>query len=490
MKPSFLVLSALLLTGCANLAPPYATPQSPLPNDISAALQAPAAASAHTDLPAADLTHWVQEPRLRQLLGQALADNRDLRQALLAVERAQAQYGISQAERLPSIIASGNASRSRTADDLTAAGRSNTSNQYSASLGLSSYEIDFWGRVRNLNEAALQEFLRSQENRRSARISLAAEVINQWLTLDADAQRLLLARQTLASRQQQLQLTERSHALGAASGLTLAQTQSSAESARGDVASYQTQVARGRHALALLAGSAQVADHLLPSHVRLALADTPLAAHTPGPVLALTDIPAPLPSSLLLARPDVAAAEHVLRAANANIGVARAAFLPSISLTTSLGTASNALSGLFASGNYTWAVAPQIRLPIFDGGRNQANLRIAEIAQQTALAQYEKALQNAFKEVADALAERATLAERLAAQQALVQANARALELSQARWRLGADSYLPVLDAQRSLYAAQQGLIGLQQAEQANRVTFYKALGGQWQVGSATAQQP
>lgn len=483
-----------MLGGCTSLAPDYERPTPPLPADIRPALHAGAVDTVLSAQPESPpQPHWlVQDLRLRQLLGQALADNRDIRQAILAVERTQAQYGISQADRLPSINANGNANRSRSADDLTSAGRSNSSSQYSANLGFASYEIDFWGRVRNLNAAALDEFLRSQENRRSARISLAAEVITQWLALDADAQRLLLARRTLASRQQQLQLTERSHALGASSALVLAQAQSSVESARGDVASGQTQLARGRHALGLLAGSSPVDAALLPDSLHLALAPelAPQPAQTPRPALTLTDIPPALPSSLLLQRPDVAAAEHALRAANANIGVARAALLPSISLTASLGTASNELSGLFTGGNHTWTLAPQIRLPIFDGGRNQANVRIAEIAQQSALAQYEKTLQSAFKEVADALAERATLVERLNAQLALVQATARTLELSQARFRLGADNYLTVLDAQRSLYSAEQGLINLRQSEQNNRITLYKALGGQWRQASAEAGPP
>jgi len=419
----------------------------------------------------------------------ALDNNRDLRVALLAIERARAQYGISRADLLPSVNATGTGNRSRTADDLTAAGRPNTNVQYSATLGFANYEIDFFGRVRNLSDAALQEFLRVAENQRSVQLSLVAEVMNAWLQIDADARRLQLARETLRTRQQAFELTRRSHELGAASALALAQAQSSADSARVDAASYTSQLARDRHALTQVVG-ASVDNALLPDSVAALAPGTAKDARATGAIPSLVAPAAPaavllgvtpdLPSTVLLRRPDLRAAEHQLRGSHASIGAARAAFFPAITLTASVGTASNALSGLFASGNGTWVFAPQLRLPIFDAGRNQANLRVAEVARDTALAQYEKAIQTAFREVADALAERATLDERLTAQRSLVQASQRALELSDARFRLGADSYLAVLDAQRSLYTAQQGEITLQLAEQLNRTTLYKVLGGQW----------
>ena len=513
----------LLLGGCMSLAPPPLQPALPVPPTLTdQAAEPPAAARARFDnaadhpadsatgAAAAATPSPIHNPRLRQLLDLALAENRDLRLAMLAVERARAQYGIAQAERLPTLNANANANRSRSADDLTTPGRSNFSAQYSASVGLASYEIDFWGRVRQLNEAALQEFFRSQSTRDSARISLSAELMLAWLNLDADARRLQLAQATLQARQQQHALLTRSHALGAASALTLAQSQTSLDSARTDLASLQAQLARGRNALALLAGSPVPGAWLPPSaesaFAALAGVDgnaaapaatapagtasspasspagAPIPQPTPAsaPALALPAIEPGMPSTLLLARPDVRAAEHGLKAASAQIGVARAAFFPSISLTASLGSASNQLSGLFAGGNGTWSFAPQIRLPIFDAGRNQANLRVAELARETALAHYEKTIQAAFRDTLDALAERASLAERLAAQTSLTQASARALELSQARFRLGADNDLSVLDAERSLYAAQQGLIAVQLAEQANRVQLYKALGGPW----------
>ncbi len=484
-------LALLALAGCTSLAPDYARPMLPVPATLNGT-NGPNGSEGTALAPEAGPMGWqefLQEPRLRELVALALQNNRDLRVAVLAIEKARAQYGVEQSNRFPAVGATAAGNRTRTADDLNTSGRSPTSSQYSAQLGFSSYEIDFFGRVKNLNEAALQEFLRTTENRRSVQLSLVAEVANAWLTLDADGRRLQLAQDTLRSRQKSYELTQRSYELGAASGLTLAQTQTTVDTARADVAAFTSQVARDRNALALLAG-APVPAALLPdlpdvSTLAPGTAATPAAPALATPALAapaatLLAVPADLPSSVLLNRPDVRAAEFTLRGAYASIGAARAAFFPSITLTASAGTASNALSGLFDGGNGTWSFAPQIRLPIFDAGRNRANLQIAETARDTALAQYDKAVQTAFREVADALAERATLAERLQAQQSLQAATLKALQLSEARYRLGADSYLPVLDAQRALYSAQQTLIGLALAEQANRITLYKVLGGRW----------
>ena len=489
-----LALAALacgLLAGC-NLAPRYEAPALPVATTLPAVQTAQAGVALGEAGPMA-WQDFVQAPPLRELTTLALDNNRDLRVAAIAIEKARAQYGISRADLFPTVAATGAGTRTRTADDLTTAGRANVTGQYSASLGFSSYEIDFFGRVRNLNETALQEFLRVEDNRRSVQLSLVAELAGAWLGLQADARRLQLARNTLATRQKALDLTRQSNALGASSGLVLAQAQTAADTARVDVAAYVAQVARGRNALALLVG-APVPAALLPEAV--AQAEQPPAAvpaNGAAPLLpppapsaaALLAIPADLPSSVLLRRPDVQAAEHTLQGATANIGAARAAFFPSITLTASVGTASNELSGLFGGGNGTWSFAPQIRLPLFDAGRNRANLGVAEANRDTAVAQYEKTIQTAFREVADALADRATLDERLAAQESLVAASQRALDLSQARFRLGADNYLTLLDAQRTLYAAQQTQITLQLAEQVNRITLYKVLGGQWS-GPAT----
>ena len=485
-------LALLALAGCTSLAPDYARPMLPVPATLNGT-NGPNGPEGTALAPETGPMGWqefLQEPRLRELVALALQNNRDLRVAVLAIEKARAQYGVEQSNRFPAVGATAAGNRTRTADDLNTSDRSPTSSQYSAQLGFSSYEIDFFGRVKNLNEAALQEVLRTTENRRSVQLSLVAEVANAWLTLDADGRRLQLAQDTLRSRQKSYELTERSHALGAASGLTLAQAQTTVDTARADVAAFTSQVARDRNALALLAG-APVPAALLPDGANPGATASPARAASasasvaPAPSLAtpaatLLAVPGDLPSSVLLNRPDVRAAEYTLRGAYASIGAARAAFFPSITLTASAGTASNALSGLFDGGNGTWSFAPQIRLPIFDAGRNRANLQIAETARDTALAQYDKAVQTAFREVADALAERATLAERLQAQQSLQAATLKALQLSQARYRLGADSYLPVLDAQRALYSAQQTLIGLALAEQANRITLYKVLGGRW----------
>ncbi|MDD2846587.1 MAG: efflux transporter outer membrane subunit, partial [Rhodoferax sp.] len=404
---------------------------------------------------------------LQQVLALALAHNRDLKIALANIDKARAQYGMQRADALPTMAASGQASRNRTADDLSSAGRAQTSSQFSAQLGFTSYELDLWGRVRNLNEAALQQFLQSTVNQRAVQITLVADVANAWLALAADQARLQLAQGTLEARRTAFALTQRIHALGATSGLVLAQNQTTVESARGDVASFASQVERDRNALQLLVG-APLPAALLPPPLDGAL---PAAA-------SLIDLPTPLLSSRLLVRPDIVAAEHQLRAMTAHIGAARAALFPSISLTASAGTASTALSGLFEGGNGTWSFVPLVRLPIFDGGRNRANVQVAEANQQLALAQYEKAVQIAFREVADALAERAHWAERLDAQAALLAATQKAFDLSEARFKAGVDNYLSVLDAQRSLYAAQQTHISLRLAEQTNRITLYKVLGG------------
>ena len=442
-----------------NLAPAHQTPTAPVPDTISADAPAePAQATAPT-LDQAQALTWVQAPALQQVLALALSHNRDLRIAWVNIEKARAQYGVQQADLLPTIAASGQASRSRA--------NATTGNQFSAQLGFTSYELDFWGRVRNLNEAALQQFLQTSVNQRQVEITLLTDTANAWLTLAADQARLALAQDTLAAQRQAFELTQRMHQLGATSGLVLAQNQTIVDKARADVASFASQVDKSRNALQLLVGGPLPADLLPP----------PLTASMPASA-ALLELPTPLPSNLLLARPDIQTAEHALRATTANIGAARAALFPSISLTASAGSASRELSGLFDSGSGIWSFAPQIRLPIFDAGRNQANVRVAEANQQLALAQYEKTVQTAFREVADALAERTHWNERLDAQSSLVTATQKALMLSQARFKSGADNYLAVLDAQRSLYAAQQTHITLRLAELVNRITLYKVLGG------------
>ena len=413
---------------------------------------------------------WVQHPGLRQSIAQALTYNRDLRVALSNIERARAQYGITSAAQLPTVAATAQGSRSRTSADLASNGLSTTSTQYTAQLAITSFELDFWGRVRNLNEAALQQFLQSEENQRNVRITLVADVTNAWLNLAADEARLTLARDTLAGREKAYQLTERIHQLGGTSGLVLAQNRITVETARGDVAAFTAQVAKDRNALEALVGSGLRREWLPTAQT--------LRAEPAAAPAALMALPAELPSSLLLERPDVRASEYNLQALSANVAAARAALFPTISLSTSIGTGSRELDNLFGSGNNTWSFVPQIRWPIFDGGAARASVDVAQANRDIAVAQYEKAIQTAFREASDALAERAQWEARLAAQQAVVDANARAFELSEARFTSGVDNYLTVLDAQRGLYAAQQALIALRQSEQANRVALWKVLGG------------
>ncbi len=468
-----LAAAVAALSAC-NLAPKHQTPPLSVPAQVMPANAEPRAIGTTpvewdeaAMAPALALTDWVQDERLRQLLAQALGQNRNLQQAVLNVERARALYGITRANQLPNIGLSSQATRTRTAADLSSSGQSTELNQFTVQLGITAFELDFWGRVRNLSEASLQQYLAQTEVQQNVRLTLVGDVVQAWLNLAADQQRLRLARETLAAREKAFSLTQRMHELGATSGLVLAQNQTTVDTARLDVAAYTSQIAKDRHALELLAGG-PVSDALLP------LPTDVLEHH----VAAVLDAPAALPSSVLLRRPDVHAAEYQLRAMSANIGVARANFFPRINLTAAIGTGSRALSALFGSGNGTWSFGPALSLPIFDGGANQANLRVAEVDRDLAVNAYDRAVQTAFREVADALAERLTLQERLAAATALVAANQKALDLSNARFKAGTDNYLSVLDAQRSLYVAQQQLISLRLAEQINRVALYKALGG------------
>ncbi|MEG0317588.1 MAG: efflux transporter outer membrane subunit [Comamonas sp.] len=461
-------MAAVALSAC-NLAPKFVQPALSVPDAVSAQAGTPAVANAPA-LSYAQAQAWIQSSQLREVVALALTHNRDLRIAVENIEKARAQYGITRADLLPSITAQGQGTRSRASADLNSSGQSSISEQFTAQLGFTSYEIDFWGRVRNLSEAGLQAFLQSEENQRNVQIGLVADVSNAWLSLAGDMARLQLAKDTLASREKAYALTKRMFEIGSTSGLVLAQNLSTVETARADVAAFTSQVARDRNALQLLVGGVVAAD-LLPTAQTLAVSD--------DNNLALLSVPEQLPSSVLLKRPDVQSAEHNLRAMNANIGAARAAMFPTISLTGSVGSGSRELDALFGSGNGTWSFMPQIRLPIFDGGRLRAGVDVANANQRIAVAQYEKAVQTAFKEVADALADRAQWGERLGAQTGMVLATQKAFDLSEARFQAGVDNYLTVLDAQRSLYAAQQTLITLRLAEQTNRTTLWKVLGGQ-----------
>ena len=469
MNKSFILTcaAALALSGCVSLAPKLPAAQPDVPAAWPLPEHAEAAATDATQGRASDIG-WRQfyvDPRLATLIEQSLRNNRDLRVAVLNVEKARAQYRIQRADRLPSIAAT--ASLQRAGGSGQPPGQAGQAGQqYRAELGTTAFELDLFGRVNSLSTGALERYLAQGEASRSAQLSLIAEVANAWLTLAADRESLKVAQATRETQEASFKLTEQRHALGAASSLDVSQAQTTVESARADMARYTGQVAQDVNALRLLAGGA-LDEALLPS----GLGDD---------ASMLGALPAELPSEVLLRRPDILQSEHLLRAANADIGAARAAFFPSILLTGSVGSASGQLNNLFDSGTRVWSFAPQISLPIFQGGRLRAQLAGAKADQQIALAQYEQAIQAGFREVADALALTGTLAGQRQAQEALVGAAARADELSRARYKAGKDSYLVALDAQRALYAAQQQLIATRLAEQTNRVTLYKVLGGGW----------
>ncbi|MCW3478083.1 AdeC/AdeK/OprM family multidrug efflux complex outer membrane factor [Neisseriaceae bacterium JH1-16] len=467
-----LAVLAALLTGCGTMAPDYQRPASPAPTSVSG----PAYQAGNGNAKQFGDTVWrdyFSDAKLQQLIALALDNNRDLRVAALNIEKARAQYQIQRADLFPTINATGSGTSKRTPASLSGTGQPEISHSYSAGLGFASYELDFFGRVRSLKDAALEQYLATSEARDCTQISLIAEVANAYLTLGADNERLKLAKDTLTSQQSSFGLTQRSFELGVASELDLRQAQTSVESARVDVARYTGLVAQDENALTLLVGTTVPADAMPTAEV-----DT---------VTAVEDVPSDIPSEVLQRRPDIQQAEHLLKSANANIGAARAAFFPSITLTAAAGSASARLSDLFKAGAGAWSFMPQVTLPIFDGGRNMANLDMAKADEKIAVAQYEKSIQSAFREVADALATRGTIDDQLKAQQALVDATNRSYTLSDARYRKGVDSYLNVLDAQRSLYSAQQNLITIRLARQANLVTLYKVFGGGWQQGQPEA---
>jgi len=488
MKHTILSLAVLsLLTGC-SLAPVYERPAAPVAAAFpaGAAYQGVPVAPANAT-PVAQIAwrDYFSDAALRQLIALALANNRDLRVSSLNIESARAQYDIERAALLPSLSAQVSESASRTPGSVTgttaaaaATGTAGTagnntgrqayiSHTYSGGLALASYELDFFGKLRNLSEAGLQTYLGTEEARRAQQIALVSQVAIAYATLVADQQRLQLAADTVASQQTSFDLSRQRLAAGATSGVDVYNAQTSVETARSDLAVYTAQVAIDANALTLLVGSA------LPANLQ--------PQGEPDSVTTMAAIPAGLPSDLLQSRPDILQAERTLRAANANIGVARAAFFPSISLTAFGGSQSSSLSGLFKGGSGAWSFAPSINLPIFDGGVNRANLKIARVDDQIAVAQYEKAIQTAFSEVADALATRGTIDARLNAQLALVDAANKSYRIYQARYKLGADTYLNALIAQRTLYTARQGLISTRLARASNAVTLYKVLGGGWQ---------
>ncbi|MGB3122873.1 MAG: efflux transporter outer membrane subunit [Pseudomonas sp.] len=453
---------AWMLGGC-SLIPDYQRPAAPVP------MQYPqggvySLAQAGTLAVKPDWQQLFHDPALQQLIGDALLNNRDLRVAALNVEAFQAQYRIQRADLFPAVSATGLGKRQKIPGDVTGTGKSAITSNYSATLGLSAYELDFFGRVRSLSEQAMLTYLGTEEARRSAQLSLVANVANAYLTWRADQELLALAQQTLVANDHSWQLTSRSKSAGKASALDVVQARTAVESTRASVARYERQVAQDLNNLGLLVGG-PVNDQL-PARP---LADDLVAR-----------VPAGLPSDLLQRRPDILQAEYQLQAANANIGAARAAFFPSVTLTANAGSTSTELSGLFKGGSGTWTFQPQVNLPIFNAGSLRASLDYAKLQKDISVAQYEKSIQTAFQEVADGLAARQTFTDQLDAQRDFVAANQAYYDLAQHRYRSGVDSNLTFLDAQRSLFSSQQGLIVDRLAQLVAEVNLYTALGGAW----------
>ncbi|MHB8077776.1 MAG: efflux transporter outer membrane subunit [Candidatus Krumholzibacteriia bacterium] len=467
MKRSVFVLlsglAALLATGC-TLAPRYVRPASPVPdawtaptagNDSLAAGGAPTPA----DVTLAD---FFPDSRLQQLVGMALANNRDLRLATLNVDRARELYHIRRNEMLPAIYAAGSGTRQHSPPAISMTGAEYTGGQYSVDFGVSAWEIDFFGRIRSLKNVALEQYLATAEARRAAQLLLVANVAQAYLTLAADRENLALAESTLVNQQSGFDIMQRRYDVGLGSDLDLNRARTQVDVARDAASQYRQLAARTRNALDLLAG-APVPDALLPDAW--------------DSIALPRDVSAGLSSEVLLLRPDVMAAEHQLKAAYANIGAARASFFPRISLTSMIGTASNALSGLFKPGAGSWSFTGAAALPIFDA-RTVSAAKVSGTDRALAQAQYEKAIQTAFREVCDALAVQATVDEQLRARQSLLASTSATYQLATRRYESGIDGYLGALDAQRSLYAAQQGLIAIRLGRYVNLVNLYAILGG------------
>ncbi|HEX7046809.1 MAG TPA: efflux transporter outer membrane subunit [Gammaproteobacteria bacterium] len=470
MKP-VLAAAFAFLAGC-SLTPDYERP------DVrpSAAKMYPAAAGeTESGIAVADIgwREFFHDPQLQELIELALLNNNTLTSATLDILAARAQYNIQSSERLPNLSIDGSLTRTRVPASVSATGFEMTTEQYQVGLGIAAFELDFFGRVESLSESALAQYLATEEAARSVKITLIAEVARAYLAERALAEQLELARQTLEGREAAYELAVQRHEAGAASTFDLRQHEVLLESAHVAVPALKREHAQARNALVLLVG-------------------TPLDAFPETATLgaqAFADrIPADLSSRLLVQRPDIRAAEQRLISANANIGAARAAFFPRISLTGSVGSVSGELSGLFGAGTDTWSFIPRISLPIFSGGRNSANLELAKVRKHAAVVQYEQAVQTAFREVADALVARATLNDQLSAQRRLRDAQAERLALARQRYEAGAASYLEVLDAEREFFAAEQALVQVRQQQLASAVGLYRALGGGLRENSVSSQ--
>jgi multidrug efflux system outer membrane protein len=460
----FILVGITLFLGGCSLAPQYTRPEAPVPHDWpqGTAYEGALDTSGGAAGPVLRWQEFFTDQKLQQIIRTALSNNRDLRLAALNVEKARALYGVQRAALFPSVDATGSWSKERVPADLSTSGKAVITEKYSANLGITSWEIDFFGRIRGLEEQALQAFLATEQARRSAQISLVSSVAGAYLTLAAEREILALAQSTLEDQQAAFALIQRRHEVGLATALDVYRAQTQVDMARGKVAYYTQLTAQDHNALNLLAGS-PVDENLLPVDL--------------SSVVLPKNISPGLSSDVLLSRPDIMAAEHRLKGAYAFIGSARAAFFPRISLTTTVGTASAELSGLFSSGSATWSFVPRITMPIFDA-RTWVALRVSKAEQKIVLTQYERAIQVAFREVADVLAVCGTVDQQVSAQESLVGSVAEAYRLSNERYAQGVDSYLSVLDAHRSLYSAKQDLISFRLAKLVSQVNLYAVLGG------------
>jgi len=459
LRPALLTL-AVALGGC-SLAPHYERPEAPVAADWQVA------DANGTRAQALDWQTFIVDADLRRAVDTALNNNRSLRQALLDIEAARAQYRIQRADRLPSLNANASGNRQRLPADQSQTGRSEVTSVYQVGLGLAEYEVDLFGRVRNLSESALETYLATEEATRATQISLIAEVIQAYLTRDGALRRKALVEQTLDSRLASLELISRRREVGAATALDYQEAVGLAEQAKAERESTERQLRQADNALALLLGTPD-AGQFLPSTPR-------------DELMVLQDIAPGTSSELIERRPDILASEHRLKARNADIGAARAAFFPRITLTGSVGSSSTELSGLFEGGSRAWSFAPTLSLPIFAGGRNRANLDLAEVRQDAAVADYEGTIQTAFREVADALAATDTLRREETARRALAESSRAAEALAEARYRGGVDDHLRYLDAQRSSFNDQTTLIQISTDRQLALADLFRALGGGWQ---------
>ncbi len=468
-KRLLLIVLGAALGGC-SMMPEYVRPAAP----VAAAWPQGANAEGKRAVVATDWEHYYTDARLQALIATALEHNRDLRIATARIAEARAQYGVQQADQLPNVNVSAGRNASATPASTSFTGRDFKSNRYDVSLALVSYELDFWGRVRSLNAAAKASYLASEAAQQAFRLSLVAEVANAYLSLQELSERAQLAAATAQGRAEMRALVQRRRDLGVSGDLEWLQAEGAYQSALAERANLERQQAAAENLLTLLVGQPLAAIKDLPAGRTLAAQDIS------------ADLIAGLPSDVLLQRPDVIAAEQKLIAANANIGAARAAFLPRITLTGSVGTASRTLSGLFDTGSDAWSFQPSLSAPLFDAGRNAANTDLAEARKVIAVAEYEKTLQQAFREVADLLNAREKIAEQLSAQQANAQTQNQRLKLVEARFKAGVANHLEVLDAQRDSFAAQQGELQVRRTLLSAAAQLYKALAGQAAQGGAT----